>query len=104
MEREFKLNAIEVIQGNLKRKSKFMKVSVEKVNAKSPSSAASKLFTRFCKVNKKKIDECKVALSVEDLANGKNFEYQFERKYSPKTVIINGKEVTYKYSNTKKAI
>ena len=104
MERSFKLNAIEVIQGKLKRKSKFMKVSVETINAKSPSSAASKLFTRFCKVNKKKLDECKVSLSVEDTSNGKSFEYQFERKYDPKTVMINGKEVTYKYSNSKKAI
>lgn len=104
MEREFKIKAIEVIEGKLKRKSKYMKVDVSSVNGKTPSSAASKLFSKFCKVNKKKLDECKVSLAIEDSDTGKTFSYEFQRKYDPKTVIINGKEVVYRYSNTKKSI
>jgi hypothetical protein len=104
MDREFKIKAIEVIDGKLKRKSKYMKVDISTINGKNPGSAASKLFSKFCKVNKKKLDECKVSLAIEDLSTGKSFSYEFERKYEPKTVIINGKEVVYRYSNTKKSI
>lgn len=104
MEREFKIKAIEVIEGKLKRKSKYMKVDISTINGKNPGAAASKLFTKFCKVNKKKLDECKVSLSIEDLDNGKSFSYEFERKYDPKIVMINGKEVEYRYSNSKKSI
>lgn len=103
-DREFKISAIKVLEGKYKRKSKFMKVKDDITTSATPSGAASKLFTRFCKVNKNKLDECKVSFSIEDLGKNKVYAYEFNRIYDPQTVKINGKEVTYKYRNTKKAL
>ncbi len=101
--RKFELAGIEVIKG-FKRGSKYMKVEAKEIYAKSPSSEASKIFTKFCKVNKKKMDTCKVSLSVIDLDKNKTHTYSLERLYDPKKVIINGKEVLYKYKVLKKSI
>jgi hypothetical protein len=55
-------------------------------------------------MNKNKLQECKVSLTVKDLETNKKFSYEFDRIYDPVKVEINGKEVTYNYKNTKKSV
>lgn len=102
--RVFELASIQVVKGLTKR-SKYTKVKTDsEFHAKTPAQAASKVFIRFCKLNSKKLASCKVQLAVKEKGKSKVFSYALERKNEPHTVVINGKEVTYKYKVTKKAI
>ncbi len=102
--REFSVAAVEVIKG-LKRHSKFMKVDSESIfHAKTPAAAASKAFTKFCKLNKKKLDTCEVSLSIKESGKDKTHAYKMSRILDPTTVTIGGKEVTYKYRVARKAL
>ncbi len=104
MDREFSVVAIEVIKG-IKKNSKYMRVNSESVfSAKNPASAASKAFTKFCRLNKKKLDTCEVSLSVKEKNKDKIHSYSLQRIRDPQTVTINGKEVVYNYKITRKAI
>lgn len=102
--RKFQLDYIQVLKGKNKRNLKYIKVEPEILHSNTPSGAASKIFTKFCKLNKNKLQECKVDLIVKDIETDKKFSYQFERVYDPVTVKINGKDVTYNYKNNKKSI
>lgn len=104
MESQFKVSAIEVI-GKNKRKSKYMKVNSESIfTAKTPGQAASKAFTKFCKLNKKKLDECKVSVAMENIETGKIKTYQLERIYDPFVITKGGTEIKFNYRVIKKSI
>jgi hypothetical protein len=102
--RVFKLANIDIVKG-MKKRSKYTKVDPDsEFHAKTPSQAASKAFIRFCKINSKKLGECKIKLGVKEKNKDKVFEYALERKHETQTVVINGKEVTYKYKVIKKSV
>lgn len=104
--REFKLASIEVVKG-LSKRSKYTKIdSTSTFHSSTPSQAASKAFNKFCKLNSKKLQDCKINLSVKESGDDSNkiYAYSLERKYDPQTVFINGKEVVYKYKISKKSL
>ncbi len=103
-ERKFQLDTIQVVKGKNKRNLKYLKVEPDTFTSKTPSGAASKIFSKFCKMNKNKLQECKVSLTVKDVETDKKFSYEFDRIYDPVKVEINGKEITYNYKNTKKSV
>lgn len=103
-QRAFELASIEVVKG-LKKRSKYTKVSADSLfHASSPGQAASKAFIRFCKLNRKKLDECKVSLAVKEHGRDKLFAYSLERINDPQKVMINGKQVIYKYKVIRKSL
>jgi len=106
-ERTFKIHDVDVLSGKLKYKNKFMKVNKESIfESKTPSSAASKAFTRLCRLNKTKLATCSVDLSVietTDGSNNKTYTYTFDRIYEPHTLKVGGQNVEYKYKIRQKS-
>jgi hypothetical protein len=66
----------------------------------TPSGAVSKAFNMVC--GKKKA--CKEVLTAMDNKTEKKFTYVCTRKYKPVTVMVGGKEVTFKYETTVKSL
>jgi hypothetical protein len=93
MKKEFELVGVEVIKGL--KKTEFKTGSY---HSSSPSGAAKKAFLHFCKLNQlgeKRV--CESTVTVGDQTNDRHHSYKMKRVYDPKTAVIAGKEVVYKY-------
>ena len=103
-QRTFQIANIAVVKG-LKKRSKYTRVNPDsEFHASTPGQAASKAFVRFCKLNRKKFDECKINLGIREKNEDKVFNYSLERINDPTTVVIQGKPVVYKYKVIKKSL
>lgn len=66
----------------------------------TPSGSAAKAFNSVCGSGK----SCTKLLTVTDMNTNKKHSYTCSRKYSPVTVSLGGKDVTFKYSTKIKAV
>ena len=73
--------------------------------SKTPSSAAKKALTSVCRQAKKKTG-CSYTITLREKSVNKEFKYKCQRikLKKPTTVMINGKEVVYKYETKVKSV
>jgi hypothetical protein len=76
------------------------KISSSIFHGANPVGSALKAFNQKCKSNK----PCSEVIVIEEPINGSKHAYKVERKSDPKTVMLNGSEVHFKFSAKAKAI
>jgi len=84
---------------NLRNPSDVDKLIETRMISPGPASAAKKFGNRLCRLSDS--EECSCVLVVKETtrgSKGKEFKYHIERKYEPRVVMKNGKEITFNYS------
>ena len=66
----------------------------------TPSSAAAKAFSKNCPVK----GSCSRVIKIMEPKTGKEYKYRVSRVVSKKDVVLNGKTVSFKYTNTVKSV
>jgi|APGre2960657404_1045060.scaffolds.fasta_scaffold01315_9 hypothetical protein len=104
MVRKFEIVKIS-FAGSLKKHSSIVGT---KVSSSTPAGAAAKAFNASCKTNKTAA-KCQSTITIKDITeqsgtSGKSYTYKLIRKVSPKKVMIGGKEITFKYDISMKAV